>query len=130
MRSVVRLSGVLLALASLTVVFGMWSIALASSEPASLRVVKLRPLTVRGDHFRPGERVQVRASGAHTAGATVVARPSGVLTVRFPLVVFDGRCAGAVEIMARGDRGSLARARLVTCPPTIRRPGPTAGRAE
>ncbi len=56
----------------------------AAAAKATLRVVKLSPLTVRGAGFKPAERVTVTLSAGAAGTAKGTATAAGVLTVSLP----------------------------------------------
>jgi hypothetical protein len=93
-------------------VLGVAVIALASGSLAGLSSLKptLRltdgaPLTVRGTHFRAGERVRVTAvSLGSTTGRTTAGR-GGSFVIR--LSIKYNRCSG-LTVFARGAKGSRA----------------------
>jgi hypothetical protein len=93
-----------------------------AAQPPTLRIVKVRPFTVHGDHFRGHEVVRVVVTGRRTAGRTVRATAAGAFAARFVEIAFDGRCTGVLSVRATGDRGSRATVRRVPpqCPPTLR----------
>ncbi len=76
----------------------------AAREPA-LRITSLRPLTVRGHHFRPQERVKLLINAGGPAARAVTASADGAFIVRTGLRV--ERCS-AVVVQAIGNRGSRA----------------------
>jgi|SRR2546425_3094486 len=94
----------------------------ASARPAALaqvRVVTLKPLTVRGVHFTRGERVRVSAStGSATRVRRVLTGPTGGFTVAFADLPYD-RCSTRLTVVAVGAHGEHAFARLAQreCPP-------------
>ncbi len=84
---------------------------------ASLEIVSLEPLRVRGEGFRPGERarVTVRVDGRASVLRARAGR-RGAFVVR---VAADG-CVSSVRVVAVGDRGTRASTALdhVRCMPT------------
>jgi hypothetical protein len=68
---------------------------------ATLKIVQLRPFTVTGRSFKPGERVRVSTNRLRRM---VVAGPRGGFTVTFP---DPGRCNG-LAVTAIGSKGSRA----------------------
>lgn len=74
---------------------------------ATLTVMDMQPLSVRGQGFKPNERVVVTTAGARKS---VTASAAGRFVVRFARL----RCAAA-PIRAVGSKGS----RAVTRPPKI-----------
>ncbi len=87
--------------------------ASAVSTKASLRVLGVSPVTVRGTQFQPRERVTVTVSGPGARTTTVTADARGVFTARFAGYAV-GECA-MYRIRAVGNRGS--RAFLTPAPP-------------
>jgi hypothetical protein len=88
----------------------------AGSFKPVLAVAKTAPLTVRGSHFRAGERVTVEASMKRRYVRTVTASASGAFLVRFAGVALDG-CTSYL-LRATGSRGSVAVRKVVPmCPP-------------
>jgi hypothetical protein len=65
----------------------------ASSSRASLRMVRLNPLTVAGRGFKPHRRVHVRLLAGQTMSRTPLANRAGAFTVQFPVVI--DRCSGS-----------------------------------
>jgi hypothetical protein len=74
--------------------------AAPAARPA-LKLTRIRPVTVRGTGFKPGERVSVRLEARRQA---VTASRAGGFTVRFGQTA---TCAGGT-IVAVGSRGSRA----------------------
>ena len=67
------------------VLFGaMATAAPAAATKASLRIVKLSPLTIRGSGFKPAERVTLTLSAGAAGTAKGTATAAGVLTVSVP----------------------------------------------
>src|SRR6478672_1027903 len=58
----------------------------ARQAKASLHVVRLKPLTVRGSGFKPKEKVVLRLSGAGAGIARGAANAIGSVTLTFPKV--------------------------------------------
>lgn len=81
----------------------------AKKVPASLRIVSQSPVSVRGAHFVPSERVRVTAVASGTLRRTVVANRFGTFTATFDKAV--DRCSG-LFVRAAGSRGTLAVAKL------------------
>jgi hypothetical protein len=86
----------------------------AVATKASLRVVDLTPVTVRGVQFQPGERVVVTVSSRRSRSATVIAGARGSFTARF--AGFSLRECDMYRVRAVGSRGS--RASLTPPPPS------------
>lgn len=100
--------GLVIGLCVLGVAAGVASAApeTPAAKRASLHVLDMRPLAVRGFAFQPNERVQVRlASGGLVQTRMKLASPAGVFKVRFAASV--GSCGG-FSLQAFGARGSRA----------------------
>lgn len=84
--------------------------ATAATPRPTLKLVDREPLVVRGEQFRPGERVTVTAStglGPRTVRTTAY-RGAFRATFRLP----NQPCAAAWLVRARGSLGSTATLRL------------------
>jgi hypothetical protein len=95
-----------------TLVLGVAAITVASASLAGVRSVRpaLRltdgaPLTIRGTHFRAGERVRVTAISLGSATRRTSAGPGGSFVMR--LAIKYNRCSG-LTVIARGNKGSRA----------------------
>jgi hypothetical protein len=90
------------------------------TRSASLRLVAKTPLTVRGEHFRPGERVRLRAMLRRKTAA--IAGPQGSFLASFQAPTT--RC-DRVRVIAIGSEGSHAVLKLLPAPACIaaRTPG-------
>ena len=77
----------------------------ARSTKASLKIVKLGPITVRGSHFTPDMRVKLTFSSSSQTVRYRMADRHGTFTLAFH-VTYD-RCAGYV-ITARQRNGTTA----------------------
>jgi hypothetical protein len=86
----------------------------AQARAASLRLVRKAPLTVRGEHFRPGERVRLRAMLNRGTVATAGDRGSFVAQFGAP----KSRC-DLVRVIAVGSEGSHAVLKLLPAPACI-----------
>jgi hypothetical protein len=64
----------------------------AGTSRASLRMVRLNPVTIAGHGFKAHRRVQVRLMVGHTISRRPLANGAGAFTVQFPTVV--DRCSG------------------------------------
>jgi hypothetical protein len=86
-----------------------------SRSRATLKLSKGMPLTLRGAHFLPSERVRVTVSGELRRTKHVAANGSGVFLVSFQ-TAYD-RCSGllALAVGARGSRAMLKMPQL-GCP--------------
>jgi len=82
------------------------STALAANQTPTLRMLDARPLTLRGDHFRPGERVFVLLHTTRPYAKNVTAGADGSFTVQFTGVARP-HC-GRVHATARGASGAIA----------------------
>jgi hypothetical protein len=98
------------------------SSALAAGQTPTLRLLDARPLTLRGEHFRPGERVFVTLHTARPYAKNVTVRADGSFIVQFPGASM--RC-GRVHATARGaagDRAALASRRVFCTSESIHPP--------
>lgn len=80
----------------------------ASARPAArpaLHVAAYKPLTIRGDGFVAGERVQVELLGVAPAVRRATASTAGAFTVRFAVSI--GRCR-RFTVFAFGSHRSRA----------------------
>jgi hypothetical protein len=98
-------------LRSISVVAAIIAIAVApatqAASTAKLRLVSKQPLVVRGEAFRPGERVVVTAVTLTGPKRVVVrATAGGRLAATFRLA--NQPCGDAVAVRAVGGRGSRA----------------------
>jgi hypothetical protein len=86
-----------------------------SRQRATLKLSAGIPLTLRGTHFRPNERVRVTLAGELRRTKRVTAGRAGGFVVRFE-AAYD-RCSGAIA-SAVGARGSRATLKLppLGCP--------------
>src|SRR5438094_778316 len=82
--------------------------AARAGRPA-LHLVGQGPITVRGEHFRPGEPVRVRTAGR---AARAKANGDGVFVVTMRGVT---RC-DALRVLARGSAGSYAVVKVLPLP--------------
>jgi hypothetical protein len=97
-----------------TVLMGVVPTATAATTP-KLRLVGTQPLVVRGEAFRPGERVALTAlTPTGSPSAVVRASSTGRFKASFRFV---GRpCGTAVGVRALGSLGSRATLRLPSAP--------------
>jgi hypothetical protein len=79
--------------------------ALAAGPDPTLRLLDASPLTLRGDHFRAGERVFVTLHTTRPYARTVTARANGSFTV--PFAGASLHC-GRIHASARGVSGDRA----------------------
>jgi hypothetical protein len=87
------------------------------AKPA-LQLARGAPLTVRGIHFRSGERVTVSVLSGRKTMKRTTAGSGGTFLVRFA-TTYD-RCEGLL-VVARGAYGSRATLKrpLLACPPRL-----------
>ena len=81
----------------------------ARAAKPSLRVTERVPLTIRGKHFRSGERVRLSAGRAATQ---TKAGGDGTFVVTIPGA---DRCS-ATRVLARGSAGSYVVVKLLPAP--------------
>jgi hypothetical protein len=90
-----------------------------AGQPARLRILDMSPLTLRGESFRPRERVKIAATvGETTTASSVVANRQGQFRIALPGVDFR-RCRGDRELRAIGSRGSRVELKInvtLACP--------------
>jgi hypothetical protein len=86
-----------------------------SRQKATLKLSAGIPVTLRGAHFRPNERVRVTLSGERRLTKQVTASRAGAFVVRFE-AAYD-RCSAEIAL-AVGARGSRAGLKLppLGCP--------------
>jgi hypothetical protein len=90
-----------------------------AATEATLRVVKLKPLTIRGTGFDSGERVTLTLSSGLTGHARVVATAKGVITVTFPRAKVTSCTTYAMRAVgASGTRATFKPVRKGSCKPT------------
>jgi hypothetical protein len=82
------------------------STALAADPAPTLRLLDARPLTLRGEHFRPGERVFVVVHTTRPYAKNVTVRSDGSFTAQFAGLA-PMHCR-RVHATARGTSGSRA----------------------
>jgi hypothetical protein len=89
----------------------------AKGSPA-VTVTNMRPVTIAGRGFVPGERVRVVVYSKRIETRTVIATRRGRFVARYPVAVGD--CTG-IRVVARGNRGSRASYAITqTCEPAPR----------
>jgi hypothetical protein len=81
---------------------------------ASLALVRKAPLTVRGEHFRPSERVRLRVMLHRRTAATAGPQGSFVASFQTPMTRCD-----RVRVIAIGSEGSHAVLKLLPPPACI-----------
>jgi len=77
----------------------------ASASRASLRMVRLNPVTITGHGFKARRRVHVRLMVGHTISRRPLANRSGAFTVQFPTVV--DRCSGFTVTASQQNRPTV-----------------------
>lgn len=89
-----------------------------SRGKATLKLARGVPLTLRGTHFRPDERVRVTVTSELRRTKHVTANGAGVFVVSFQAAL--DRCDGllAVAVGARRSRAMLKMPQL-GCPPSL-----------
>jgi hypothetical protein len=81
----------------------------ASGARPSIRLIHAAPLTVRGEHFRSGERVRVTAAAK---SAQTKANGDGI----FVVTVHGATRCETLRILARGSAGSYVIVKLLPQP--------------
>jgi hypothetical protein len=107
----------LLAVAFLALAFALP--AAAGPLPA-LRLVSDQPLTVRGTHFQPREKVRVTARFDTMRRSQLVrSTAAGTFKVSFDVPMAFDPCVESIRVTAVGGRGSDAMLKLPqrACPP-------------
>jgi hypothetical protein len=89
----------------------------AGAAQPTLRLVDRQPLVVRGEGFRPGERITLVA--ATGLGPRMIRTTSRNGTFRATFRLADQPCAAAFAVRARGDRGSVAILRMPDSRPCV-----------
>jgi hypothetical protein len=89
----------------------------AAATPPRLTLVARAPLTLRGTHFRPLERIRVTVYTPARPIRTVRATVAGSFSVMFT-GVYAGRCA-SLRAVAVGAAGSTASLKLLPLPGCI-----------
>jgi hypothetical protein len=108
-----RVLGVALAAATLALFAGMSSTA-APAGKASLQLLTLQPLTVRGQGFAARERVRIEVYGVARATRRLTATRFGTFRTRFDGVTAT-RC-DMVRLVAVGGAGSRASTKMLPAP--------------
>ena len=104
--------------AALAVVLVGSSAASVRPKP-TVRFTGLIPVTVRGSHFIPYERVRVNLSAGEDERTRVTRTGAlGRFVVGFGTLAPEDRCSGNIALLAVGARGDRASFRLPTlnCP--------------
>jgi hypothetical protein len=90
----------------------------AAAAKATVRIVKLNPLTIRGTGFKPAERVRLRLSAGVTGTARGTATAAGVLTVSFPKTKVTACTAYTLRAVgAAGTKVTFKRKVTSSCKP-------------
>ncbi len=90
----------------------------AAATKAALKVVKLRPLTIRGTGFKPTERVTVRLSAGAAGAVRGTATAAGTLAVSFPKAKVTACTAYTVRAVgAAGTKVTFKRTVASSCKP-------------
>jgi hypothetical protein len=90
----------------------------AAAAKASVRIVKLTPLTVRGTGFKPAERVTLTLSAGAAGTARGTATAAGVLTVSFPKTKVTACTAYTLRAVgAAGTKVTFRRTVTSSCKP-------------
>ena len=105
-----RRSVLVLVTASLLAVAAIVGIASATTDQAgtsraSLRMVRLNPVTITGHGFKAHRRVHVRLMVGHTISRTPLANRAGSFTVQFQTVV--DRCSGFTVTASQQNRPTV-----------------------
>ncbi len=108
---------VLLALAALLV-----PAALAAGPAPTLRMVDAKPMTLRGEHFRGGERVFVVLRTTRPYGRSVTTRADGSFTAVFTAASLHCGRTNASARGASGDHAVLATRRMLCTSESIHPP--------
>ena len=77
----------------------------AKHSGASLRMVRLNPVTIAGRGFKAHHRVHVRLMVGHTMSRRPLANGAGAFTVQFPTVV--DRCSGFTVTASQQNRPTV-----------------------
>ena len=94
------------------------TVATAAPAKATLKVVKLKPLTIRGSGFKPVERVTVTLSAGAAGTAKGTATAAGVLTVSVPKVKVTACTAYTLRAVgSAGTRVTFKRTVATSCKP-------------
>jgi hypothetical protein len=90
----------------------------AAAAKATLRIVKLSPLTIRGTGFKPSERVTLTLSAGATGTVRGTATSTGTVTVSFPKAKVAACTAYTLRAVgAAGTRVTVKRTVSASCKP-------------
>jgi hypothetical protein len=97
---------------------GSGETAVAAATKATLKVVKLKPFTIRGTGFKAGERVTITLSAGATGTVRGTATATGSVTVSFPKAKVTA-CTGYTlrAVGAAGTRVTFKRTVTASCKP-------------
>ncbi|HEY7178406.1 MAG TPA: hypothetical protein VH305_04460 [Gaiella sp.] len=94
------------------------AVAPAAAAKATLRVVKLSPLTIRGTGFKPAERVTLTLSAGANGTARGTATAGGAVTVSFPKAKLTACTAYTLRAVgAAGTKATFKRTVTASCKP-------------
>jgi hypothetical protein len=110
-------SAVVVALLALLLA-GSGETAVAAATKATLKVLKLKPFTIRGAGFKSGERVSITLSAGASGTARGTATATGSLTVSFPKAKVTACTAYTLRAVgAAGTRVTFKRTVTASCKP-------------
>ena len=90
----------------------------AATTKATVRIVKLSPLTIRGTGFKPTERVTVKLSAGAAGTVRGTATAAGVLTVSFPKTKVTACTAYTLRAVGTaGTKVTFKRTVAASCKP-------------
>jgi hypothetical protein len=90
----------------------------AAATKATVRIVKLSPLTIRGIGFKPAERVTVTLSAGATGSARGIATAAGTVTVTIPKAKVTACTAYTLRAVgANGTKVTFKRTVAASCKP-------------
>ncbi len=94
------------------------TVAPAASAKATLKIVKLNPLTIRGSGFKPAERVTLTLSAGATGTVRGTATAAGTITVSFPKAKVTACTAYTLRAVgAAGTKVTFKRTVAASCKP-------------
>jgi hypothetical protein len=90
----------------------------AAATKATVRIVKLSPLTIRGTGFKPAERVTVTLSAGAAGSARGIATAAGTVTVTIPKAKVTACTAYTLRAVgAAGTKVTFKRTVAASCKP-------------
>jgi hypothetical protein len=108
----------LLAVLLATMIGAVATAAPAVAAKATVKIVKLSPLTIRGSGFKPAERVTLRLSAGAAGTAKGTATKTGILTVSFPKTRVTACTAYTLRVLgASGTKVTFKKAVKPSCKP-------------